>query len=206
MPDIRFDHGLLPNPIPYLITTSSHFPIFVGAMQTYPNLLIVSGTGRKSGKTTLACQIIKAFRNENPVGIKISPHFHEPSEGLQLIVNNVDFRIFREESARSGKDSSRMLTEGAAEAYYIQVSDHNLEKSFTWIYNLIGPSMPVVCESPALRRYFKPGVFLIVDSDSITNKKNLKDIEPLADRIVVQDLFIETVRSIKYSDKKWLID
>jgi len=43
----------------------------------YPNILLVSGNGRNSGKTTLACKIIERFSKDHEItGLKISPHFH----------------------------------------------------------------------------------------------------------------------------------
>ena len=47
-----------------------------------PNLLIIAGTGNKSGKTTLACRMIEQFRNPGLISVKITPHFHETTPGL----------------------------------------------------------------------------------------------------------------------------
>ena len=42
-------------------------------------ILVVGGSGRKVGKTTVACEIIAATREANWTAIKITPHAHERS-------------------------------------------------------------------------------------------------------------------------------
>ncbi|MBK8884338.1 MAG: hypothetical protein IPN67_18855 [Bacteroidales bacterium] len=51
-------------------------------MITIPNLLLIAGTGTKSGKTTMACKIIRQFSELKITAIKITPHFHETTPGL----------------------------------------------------------------------------------------------------------------------------
>lgn len=152
-------------------------------MNKLENLLIVAGTGRNSGKTTLACEIIKQFSELEPVALKISPHFHEPSAGLVLLKSDIDFNIYRELSERGDKDSSKMLISGASAAYYIQVYDNNAGRAFRWLVDYLNTTDPIVCESPALRRFVEPGVFFIADSDHIVSKKDLSDIDGYADFI-----------------------
>jgi molybdopterin-guanine dinucleotide biosynthesis protein len=41
-------------------------------------ILVVGGSGRKVGKTTVACEIIEATREARWTAIKITPHAHEP--------------------------------------------------------------------------------------------------------------------------------
>ncbi len=52
---------------------------------TIPNLLIIAGTGNKSGKTTFACRLIEQFRSLDIISMKITPHFHETTAGLKLL-------------------------------------------------------------------------------------------------------------------------
>jgi molybdopterin-guanine dinucleotide biosynthesis protein len=42
-------------------------------------ILVVGGSGRKVGKTTVACEIISATREAAWTAIKITPHIHNPS-------------------------------------------------------------------------------------------------------------------------------
>ena len=40
-------------------------------------ILVVGGSGRKVGKTTVACEIISATREAHWTAIKVTPHVHE---------------------------------------------------------------------------------------------------------------------------------
>ena len=141
-------------------------------MKVVQNLLLIAGTGRNTGKTTLSCKIINRFSTDNCItGLKISPHFHGGTESLRTIVRNDNFNIYEETSSSSGKDSSLMLKAGAAKVFYIEVLDEYLEEAFDAFTKIAPPSCPIVCESPALRNYIIPGVFFIVDNTANKNKK-----------------------------------
>ena len=59
-----------------------------------PNILIVAGTGRNIGKTITACRIIgQLAKNHEPVGVKISPHFHELEVNLKYLYQSENFVI-----------------------------------------------------------------------------------------------------------------
>lgn len=146
----------------------------------FPTLLLIAGTGRNSGKTTLACNIIHNFTFHKPVAIKISPHFHMGASGLDIITQNKGYNIYRENSSTSGKDSARMLKAGAEAVYYMEVLDNNLLEAFQYLMKKIPNNVPVVCESPALRKFINPGIFLIADSPYTLNKK--KDVLGWKDR------------------------
>ena len=141
-------------------------------MRTVKNLLLIAGTGRNTGKTTLACNIIKRFSTGNRItGLKISPHFHGGTESLKTIIGNENFNIYVETSILTGKDSSKMLEAGAVKVFYIEVLDAYLKPAFEHFMEIVPPSYPIVCESPALRNQIIPGVFFIVDNVTNKNKK-----------------------------------
>jgi len=153
-----------------------------------PSLLLIAGTGRNTGKTLLASSIIKKFSNDLKItGLKISPHFHNGTKSLQPLYKNNNFNIYRETSHSSSKDSSRMLKAGACQVFYIECHDEYLKKAFEKFLKITDAQVPVICESPALRKYVKPGIFFIVDSKSNINKKQgVLDLKNHA------DFFIET--------------
>jgi hypothetical protein len=141
-----------------------------------PNLLLIAGTGTKSGKTTLACRIIEQFTHLNITAIKITPHFHETTPGLKVVIEEPGYAIYEETDRESSKDTSRMLRAGASKVYYAKVLDDSLPFVFNKIKELIPEGTPIVCESPALRYYTEPGAFLIISSETTNKSKNISEL------------------------------
>lgn len=130
-------------------------------MRKYPNILIVRGTGRNVGKTVSACKIIERLAKDNtPIGIKISAHFHE-LENPVFVSRSDEFEII-EEKSRSAKDSSRMLQAGAEKVFYIQSGNRILAIAFETLLDQIDPSKPVVVESGGLYDFVEPGILVHV--------------------------------------------
>jgi hypothetical protein len=141
-----------------------------------PNLLLIAGTGTKSGKTTVACRIIEQFSNLKITAIKISPHFHETTPGLNAVYEEEGISIYEETDPASTKDTSRMLHSGASKVYFAKVLDNRLLFVFNKIRELIPDGTPIICESPALRNFVEPGVFIIISSDTTRTRKNISHL------------------------------
>jgi len=140
------------------------------------NLLIIAGTGTKSGKTSLACRIIEQFKDLEITAIKITPHFHETTSGLIVKSEESGYAIYEETNSETSKDTSRMLKSGAKKVWFAKVWDNQLLHVFNEIMKDVPAGTPVICESPALRNFVEPGLFVIITSET-TNK--LKDISHL---------------------------
>jgi hypothetical protein len=110
----------------------------------------------------MVCRIIGRFRNTGIMAVKLSPHFHEPSPGLEFIDSGKGYKIFEESNKWSAKDTSRMLQSGAGRVLYGQVDENGIEAAFGKIIGLLPPGMPIIVESPSLIKYFEPGVFVIM--------------------------------------------
>lgn len=153
--------------------------LFKTAQMIVPNLLLIAGTGIKSGKTTIACRIIEQFSNLNITAIKISPHFHETTPGLNIIYEEEGYAIYKETNSDATKDTSRMLKSGASKVYFAKVTDGRLLFVFNKIQNLIPEGTPIICESPALRNFIEPGVFIIISSETANKQKNISQFMTL---------------------------
>ena len=138
-----------------------------------PNLLLIAGTGTRSGKTTIACRIIEQFKHLNITAIKISPHFHETTPGLKTIEEKTGYAIYEETNPDTTKDTSRMLNSGASKVYFAKVLNDRLLFVFNRIKGLIPEGTPIVCESPALRNFIEPGVFIIISSETTRTRKDI---------------------------------
>ncbi len=174
-------------------------------MITIPNLLLIAGTGNKSGKTTLACRVIGQFKDFGIIGIKITPHFHETTPGLNLIVGKKGFSIYEETDPSTQKDTSRMLSSGAAHVYFAKVTDGDLKEAFMEINKYIRPGTPAVCESPALRHFVVPGLFVVMKSNETDNNKNINQLLILPHVMMHLDDLLKTDKlSIGFDGEKWI--
>jgi len=174
-----------------------------------PNALIIVGTNRNAGKTTLAEMIIRHFSdNHKIIGLKISPHFHQIDPDDEIIEKTDDFLIIRETKKNTGKDSSRMLNAGAHAVYYIQVWDRNIRKAVSRLLNTIDKSLPIVCESGWMRNVVEPGGFLIVNRAGNKDFKNsVMEYKKIADRWIEFDgsIFDFRMDQLILDDGHWKI-
>ena len=170
-----------------------------------PNLLIIAGTGNKSGKTSMACRIIEQFRPLGIVSVKITPHFHETTPGLALISEKKGYSLYEETNRGTTKDTSRMLKAGASRVYFAKVTDNSLDEAFKEIMMKIPDGTPIVCESPALRHYTEPGLFIIMTSPLKDNQKDIRVLLDLPHLEFNMD-FLASERDIPVSfiDGKWI--
>ncbi len=160
----------------------------------HKNILLIAGTGRNSGKTTLAFRIIGNFSNNNNlVAVKISPHFHKGSQELEPVETNNRFNLYLEHDTKGSKDTARMKAAGAQTVYYVEVLDIHMEEAFDFLSVLLPPAAPVVIESPALGMIIKPGVCFIVDHPQTVFKK----AEILASRITADKFINSAVEDIE---------
>ncbi len=127
----------------------------------------------------MACKIISQFKSLKITAIKITPHFHETTEGLVLVSQGKGFVIYEETDQSSSKDTSRMLKAGASKVFFAKVWDDQLLEVFNTIMETIPTNSPVICESPALRNFIEPGVFIIMKSQTINKQKNISHLQRL---------------------------
>jgi hypothetical protein len=170
-----------------------------------PNLLLIAGTGNKSGKTAFACRVIRQFKAYGVVGVKITPHFHETTPGLVALTETKGFSVYEETDMGTEKDTSKMLRAGASRVFFAKVTDNDLLSAFRSIMENIPEGTPVVCESPALRLYAEPGIFVIMSSNDSNNNKNIKQLLELPHVIIhLKDLMKMNKVPVHFDGQKWL--
>jgi len=172
-------------------------------------LILIAGTGRNVGKTTLACELIKqTSKNEEVIGLKISPHIHSQNEGAKLLFSNDHYAVFQEQDKSSTKDSSRMLRAGAKNVFYIQSEDEFIGEAFQKLRKEFDVDIPIVCESGGLRNFIIPSLFLICNKkgNSVFKEKQLPIISK-ANRILQfnDPSFDFDVSNIKFENNQWEI-
>jgi len=175
------------------------------SLMNIPNLLLIAGTGTKSGKTTVACRIIEQFSELQITSVKITPHFHETTPGLILIEEGDGYAVYEEKDNQTSKDTSRMLKAGADKVYFAKVWDNKLADVFEKILKLIPDKVPIVCESPALRYFTEPGVFIIVTSDTVVKYKNISNLMSLPHVMIkLEDLSAMKSLPLEFSNGSWI--
>ena len=154
-----------------------------------PQMLLIAGTGRNTGKTTFACDILRKFSNVHSiVSLKITPHFHKNVQSGQVIVSSENLCIAEETDTATGKDSSLMLQAGARKSYFVMASDAYLEFVWKTVSRLIPPGSLIICESGGLRSYLKPGLFFMMRSlEAETIKPAAEKLKLMADRVITFD-------------------
>jgi hypothetical protein len=173
-------------------------------------MLLISGSGRNCGKTTVACKIISEYAERGKIfGLKMTPHFHHTGNKQKVIATGPGFVIYQETDTESGKDTARMLLAGAEAVYFLQCTDSNMEKAFDCLEELLPKKAPVVCESGSLASVYKPALHILVtDNNPDFSKRSYVMNRNMADVILTQgersfDLLID---QIEYSDNAWTIN
>jgi hypothetical protein len=174
-----------------------------------PEMLLIAGTGRNSGKTTLACHIIKKTSTSFPViAIKITPHFHRDIHSGKTIIERSDLVIKEETDPKTGKDSSLMLKAGALRSYFVMAKDEQLKEALQLIIKQIPDKTPIVCESGGLRHWIEPGAFLMMNrSDNSAFKPGAEALNKIADSCITFDgnKIDFDYHTINFSENKWSI-
>jgi hypothetical protein len=171
-----------------------------------PNLVIIAGTGTNSGKTTIACRLIEQQRKLDPVAIKISPNFHESTPGLELLAEGNGYSVYREKNSALTKDTSRMLRAGARMVFFAKVTDNTLFEAFKKIMENVSGFPPIICESPALRYYVDPGMFIIMSSDVVKKHKDISSLEKLPHvKLTLDKVSSSDELPVSFCKGKWML-
>jgi hypothetical protein len=185
------------------------------------HILLIGAGGRKSGKTLLACQIIKRYSPLRPlIGVKVTT-IRGKDEGCPRggegcgACSSLEgvYCITEEKNSYSKKDTSRLLNAGARQVFWLRVLQEHLLTGMEALLELIPPDSAVVCESNSIRTIIEPGVFLMVKGKNLrTLKPSARDVQNLADRIIDFDPerlednpFNFDLDEIQLLDNKWVV-
>jgi len=174
-----------------------------------PHLLLIAGTGRNTGKTTFACQILRKFSLViSIVSIKITPHLHKNIQSGKVILQTSNLYIAEETDFTTTKDSSLMLGSGAQKSFFVMATDQNLMEAFQEIVQIIPSDFFIICESGGLRHHVVPGLFFMMNkTGGEMIKPDAEKLKLLADRIVTFDgeKIDFDIHSIEINDNRWKI-
>lgn len=158
-----------------------------------PNLLLVGSTGRDSGKTVFACELVRRFSALGPVtGVKVTtvqerdgkcPHGGDGCGTCSSLQE--DFLLTEEVSAEGGKDTQRLLASGAQRVLWLRVLRDRLDAGARALADQVGEEM-VIGESNSLRRALEPGLFFMLrPRGSTVVKPSARQVLSLADQTIL---------------------
>ena len=152
-----------------------------------PQMVMIGGNSRNSGKTTLACSIIKKMAEKHEViGLKVTSvrPGEDDRHGNHDEEVAANFTIFEETKTDSHKDTSKMLMAGAAHVYYIRVTETFYEQAILHFLSKYINKQIIVCESRGLRKIINPGLFLMmIRLPADGNAKDISEYITKADKV-----------------------
>lgn len=181
-----------------------------------PNMLMIGSAGRNSGKTELACKLIRKFScRTDIIGIKVTPVQERDGEcprgGMGCGVCSSlkgNYCITEERDEPPDKDTTRLLDAGAKNVFWLRVLKECLGEGLAALTSIIGNKAVSICESNSLRNVVEPGLFFVVrEKNSHTIKASCQDVISHADKIIFsdeQDFDIE-MDDIGFIEGKWFI-
>lgn len=154
---------------------------------TDKRLLIIAGSGRKSGKTTLVLKIISKFSAKSPIlGLKVCTKKvgDDQYHGNHETIAANSYSIYKESDPSLDKDTAKMLKAGAINSYLILSDVSKVIDSYMAIQtSAVAKNQFIVCESGSLRNHIRPGLFIFLNNPLGT--KTFKGIfEPGIDIII----------------------
>jgi len=180
-----------------------------------PGMLLIGSSGRNSGKTHLACAVIKNnIKHTDIIGLKVTTIVRTEGkcprggEGCGVCSSvEGDFSIIQEEGKEKGKDTALLLKAGAKRVFWLRVMEERLKQGFEALLERIPKDIPIVAESNRLRLVVEPGLFLMVANSSSSVKDSALQVWHYADRIIRTDgqEFDYSSNHIVFSDNQWLL-
>jgi len=152
----------------------------------YKNILIIGGTGRNTGKSTLVEMMISKFSGFNEI-IALKTSMLLPGEkylhGNHKLVKPDEYTLIEETHRNTNKDSSRFLRAGASKSFFLSTGELAIKDAFEDFMKNIPADSFVIAESNVLAELIKPAVFImIVDNNNI--KPSAKKLIEKADLVV----------------------
>lgn len=115
-------------------------------------MLVVAGSGRGVGKTTLVCGLLAALPEFHWTAVKITSHAHGKSS-----------LIWEETAPGQGTDTARYLAAGAQHAFLLTAGDAELPGRTRELQTKAGPGPNLIFESNRILDCVQPDLCLAVE-------------------------------------------
>ena len=118
-------------------------------------IVVVGGSGRKVGKTSLIESLIRALPEARWLAIKVSGHAHGAHQG----------KFERQETPGPETDTGRFLAAGAGEAWWLRAGEDRLAAAAPELQTLMAGFENVIIESNSIVEILRPDLYLFVAGD-----------------------------------------
>ncbi len=138
-------------------------------------LVIVGGSTRNIGKTSVVAGLIASLKEWEWTAIKITQYGHGicSADGKECDCATADHTVaFMEERDRSGRsDSSRYLVAGAKRSLWVRTQQGELFEAMPRLRREIAEAGNVIVESNSLLQFVRPDLFLSVLDPAVEDFK-----------------------------------
>src|SRR5699024_2956550 len=155
----------------------------------------------------LAAEVIKKYKNQIPiVALKIITITGK--RGICQrgtvgcgICTSIDsgYELIEEENVRGNKDTMQLLRSGAMQVFLLKAFEDSLKEGFYEFLKQIPKDALIICESNTLRKYVKPGLFIMMENRKKKMKPTAQMVYDLADKV----LTTEEVEAVSIEKQKW---
>jgi len=157
------------------------------------NFLIIGSTGRNTGKTEFACNLIKKYANDNYIiGVKIVAIIKKEGncprggKGCGVCTSlKGEYEITEETFIDLNKDTSRMLVAGANKVYLLKVDKNFLKEGLQALIKKIPEKALVIIESNSIRKVLEPALFIVIKNmEDNTIKSSCAEVIHYANKVI----------------------
>lgn len=142
------------------------------------HMVMIGATGRNSGKTTLAIQIIDAFKGKVPIAafklVSLADHSDICPRGGQGCGTCSGLKgcfDIREEQGSGAKDTMLLKKAGAQKVFLIRAFKESIKEALEEALKLVPEDALILCESNSARLEVEPALFVMIQSGTATDVK-----------------------------------
>ncbi len=170
----------------------------------YPNVLCIGANHRKVGKTSLVQNIVRHFRQDKIIAVKIAAY--DDAGDLRRDHGTAELIVKSNETEQSDiKDSGRFKKAGADKSFFIAGMEADVRKKVSELLEKYN-GRPFVIESNWFALHFTPGYILLLEDKNARSKESFLRLMNSADSIVPPGTINELALNFwQFSEGKWEI-
>lgn len=169
-----------------------------------PQMILIGSSGRNSGKTTLAVEMINKWKNKSSIiALKITSlqekngKCQRGGEGCGACSHiSGNFELVEETNKNANKDTSLLLAAGAEKVFWLKSLRSDIYDAIKFFMSTVPPDTLIICESNSLRKVVLPGSFIMLNNTKNgVIKKSASEVIEKAD-LIIEDDFRNDIDSI----------